>query len=64
MIVEGTGAPWLPRLREHVNRRGASSQEVEQSYLFQQVTNVLRTVAQEQPLLLILDDISPTWIAG
>jgi tetratricopeptide (TPR) repeat protein len=33
------------------------SREVERSYLFQQVSKVLRTVAQEQPLLLILDDI-------
>jgi predicted ATPase len=30
---------------------------VEQSHLFQQVTDVLRTVAEEQPLLLILDDL-------
>jgi tetratricopeptide (TPR) repeat protein len=33
------------------------SREVEQSYLFKQVTKVLRTVAQEQPLLLMLDDV-------
>ena len=50
-------APWLFKLREHVKRQGTSSQDVEQSHLFQQVTNVLRTVAQEQPLLLILDDL-------
>ncbi len=57
IIAGQASAPWLPRLREHVNRLGTGSKDVEQSYLFQQVTNVLRTVAQEQPLLLILDDV-------
>jgi len=57
LLAEPTEAPWLPRLREHVNRRREGSQDVEQNYLFQQVTNVLHTVAREQPLLLILDDI-------
>ncbi len=56
-IAEQASAPWLLRLRGHVSRQGTSSKDVEQSYLFQQVTNVLRTVAQEQPLLLILDDL-------
>jgi adenylate cyclase len=50
-------APWLPRLREAVKRDWTSAEELEQSHLFQQVTNVLRIVAQEKPLLLILDDI-------
>ncbi len=57
VIAEQASAPWLLRLRGHVSRQGTSSKDVEQSYLFQQVTNVLRTVAQEQPLLLILDDL-------
>jgi adenylate cyclase len=56
-IAEQAGAPWLSRLREQVSREGTTSKEVEQSYLFQQVTNVLRAVACAQPLLLILDDI-------
>jgi adenylate cyclase len=56
-VAEQAGAPWLSRLREQVSRQGMTSGDVEQSYLFQQVTNVLRAVAQEQPLLLILDDI-------
>ncbi|MCP4539742.1 MAG: tetratricopeptide repeat protein, partial [Chloroflexi bacterium] len=57
MLAEQAGAPWLVRLREYVNRQGKSSKDVEQSHLFQQVTNVLRSVAREHPLLLILDDI-------
>ncbi|MBN1400188.1 MAG: AAA family ATPase [Anaerolineae bacterium] len=56
MAADGA-APWLPSLREHVKRQGTSLQDVEQSHLFQQLTDVLRTVAQEQPLLLILDDM-------
>jgi DNA-binding SARP family transcriptional activator len=57
-VIAGQGkAPWLPRLRRQIRRPAASSAGVEQSYLFQQATNVLRVVAQEQPLLLILDDL-------
>jgi adenylate cyclase len=56
-IVEGADAHWIPRLREQVNRRETSSLEAEQSYLFQQVTNVLLSVARTHPLLLIMDDI-------
>ncbi len=50
-------APWLARLREFVTRGWTRSQEVEQHYLFQQVTHVLHSVSRIQPLLLILDDI-------
>ena len=50
-------APWLSRLREQVSRDWTETKEVEQTYLFQQVTNVLRTIAENRPLLLILDDI-------
>ena len=50
-------APWLPRLRGQVKRKATGTEDVEQSRLFQQVTNVLHTVTQQQPLLLILDDI-------
>jgi DNA-binding SARP family transcriptional activator len=57
IVSEPADAPWLPRLRAHVSRLGMMSKEMEQSYLFQQVTEVLRTVAQERPLLLILDDM-------
>jgi DNA-binding SARP family transcriptional activator len=57
VIAGQRSAAWLPQLRRQVRRAAASSMEVEQSYLFQQVTNVLRFVAREQPLLLILDDL-------
>jgi tetratricopeptide (TPR) repeat protein len=57
MAAAQENAPWLSRLRQHVQREGSSSQDVEQSHLFQQLTSLLRTVAQEHPLLLILDDL-------
>jgi len=50
-------APWLPRLREHFQRQETGTQDVEQNHLFQQITDVLRTVARKRPLLLILDDL-------
>jgi predicted ATPase len=51
------GTPWLERLGERVERRRGRSEGLEQSHLFQQVTNVLRELAEAHPLLLILDDL-------
>ena len=48
---------WLPRLREHLKRQQVSPENIDQSHLFQQVTNVLTTTAQHKPLLLLLDDV-------
>ncbi|MCJ7550259.1 MAG: tetratricopeptide repeat protein [Anaerolineae bacterium] len=56
-LAEQAGAPWLTRLRAQVHHPVAMSREAEQSDLFQQVASVLRTVVQEHPLLLILDDV-------
>jgi predicted ATPase len=53
-------APWLPRLRERLERDQAGSAGLEQAHLFQQVSNVLRTLADSHPLLLILDDLQ--WV--
>lgn len=50
-------APWLRQLREQVEYSRTKNKDVEQGHLFQQFTNVLRTVVRERPLLLILDDI-------
>jgi adenylate cyclase len=50
-------APWLQQLRKQVEHRQARPEAPEQMQLFQQVTNVLRDVAQTHPLLLILDDL-------
>ncbi|MCP4535400.1 MAG: AAA family ATPase, partial [Delftia sp.] len=54
------GAPWLEPLRAYAERQRASSTGLEQSHIFQQVTNVLRALAEEHPLLLILDDVQ--WV--
>ena len=49
--------PWLPRLREQVKLSATGAADLEQGRLFQQITTVLHTIAQERPLLLILDDM-------
>jgi adenylate cyclase len=53
-------APWLMRLRESVEQGRAGSDRLQQSYLFQQVSNVLHALAKVHPLLLILDDLQ--WV--
>jgi predicted ATPase len=44
-------------LRERVGRQPAASEGLEQSAIFQQVSNVLRNLAEAHPLLLVLDDL-------
>jgi predicted ATPase len=55
-VGQATGVD-LPRLKELLDRQGTSSASVEQSHLFQEITELLRAIARERPLLLILDDI-------
>jgi len=50
-------APWLHRLRRRVEHKRADAGGTEQSHLFQQVTNLLRNLAETYPLLLVLDDL-------
>jgi len=50
-------AAWLHRLRRWVEHRRTDPEGAEQSHLLQQVTNLLRNLAQTHPLLLILDDL-------
>jgi DNA-binding SARP family transcriptional activator/predicted ATPase len=53
------GAAWLDRLEELVEHKAVSPSPAspQQSDLFEQYTKVLRALAQECPLLLILDDL-------
>ncbi len=51
------GAPWLHRLTDRLERQPVPSDTLEQSHLFQQVTNVVRALAEAHPLVLILDDL-------
>jgi adenylate cyclase len=51
------GAPWLHRLTDRLERQPVPSDILEQSHLFQQVTHVLRALAESHPLVLILDDL-------
>jgi len=50
----------VQELRLALNRQPDSSTDLDQAYLFEQYTNVLRTLAKRRPLLLILDDMQ--WI--
>jgi predicted ATPase len=58
-LVAPAGAEWLPQLQQlaaqRANRQGLSG--LNQANLFQQVAAVLRRLAQNQPLLLWLDDL-------
>jgi tetratricopeptide (TPR) repeat protein len=56
-VIGGGDDPWLPRLREQVTRQQDRSTKLVQSHLFQQVINILFTIAKRQPLLLMLDDV-------
>jgi adenylate cyclase len=51
------GALWLARLHERVEHQQADPIKLEQSHLFQQVTQFLRSLAEAHPLLLMLDDL-------
>jgi DNA-binding SARP family transcriptional activator/tetratricopeptide (TPR) repeat protein len=51
------GAAWLHRLRRRVEQRRSNPEGMEQSHLFQQVTNLLRNLAESYPLVLVLDDL-------
>lgn len=51
------GAPWLDQLADRVMHGQAGAAGLEQMALFEQFSNVLRAVAAERPLLLLLDDI-------
>ncbi len=48
---------WLRRLQALTERARTGSVDLEQSFLFEQYTNVLRTLADQHPLVLVLDDM-------
>ncbi len=50
----------VQELRLALSRQPDSSTDLDQTYLFEQYTNVLRTIAKRRPLLLVLDDMQ--WI--
>jgi DNA-binding SARP family transcriptional activator/predicted ATPase len=53
-------APWLSRLREHIGRQRVGAERLGSGDFFEQVTRVLRRLAESRPLLLILDDLQ--WV--
>ena len=50
-------ADWLERLQALTGRARIGPVDLEQSFLFEQYTNVLRTLADQHPLVLVLDDV-------
>jgi serine/threonine protein kinase/tetratricopeptide (TPR) repeat protein len=54
-----SGASWLFSLKKFVDRKASLPPDsmLQQSNLFEQYTRVLETLAQERPLVLILDDL-------
>ena len=58
---------WLDKLEKLIERKrlrgaqdrapGASNLDLEQSHIFEQYTNVLRALAAERPLMLVVDDL-------
>lgn len=56
-----TGQPdWLVQLQAAIDRQQVRSSQLEQSQLFEQLRQVLQTLAAQQPILIILDDLQ--WI--
>jgi DNA-binding SARP family transcriptional activator len=55
VVPEGAG--WLEELKGLAGRERPGHTGLEQSAIFQQITNVLRALAQAHPLLLLLDDL-------
>jgi adenylate cyclase len=48
---------WLERLRVLAGRAGTGAAQLEQGFLFEQCTGVLRAIAEQHPLALVLDDV-------
>jgi DNA-binding SARP family transcriptional activator/tetratricopeptide (TPR) repeat protein len=57
MAVEPSDASWVEQLAAQKFSRPGETAAVEQNALFEQFSNVLRIMALERPLLLLLDDI-------
>ncbi len=56
MITEDDDSPWLDQLREIVHQQQYRSRGVEQSFLIDQYSTLLRVLSDQYPMLLILDD--------
>jgi adenylate cyclase len=56
----GYAEGWLGQLREWAGRESGAAGDLQQSAIFEQYTNVLRGLAGQRPLLLVLDDLQWT----
>ncbi len=59
-IAAPGGAPWRWRLEGAGEGQQARAEGLEQGHLYQQITDVLRYLAEEHPLLIVLDDLQ--WV--
>jgi predicted ATPase/DNA-binding SARP family transcriptional activator len=50
-------AGWFQKLSEAVEQNRGKQEELKQSHLFEQITNVLCTVSESYPLIITLDDL-------
>jgi len=50
-------APWVQELRSGLDSQEDHIEGIEQSHIFEQYTNVLRALSEQQPIILILDDM-------
>jgi predicted ATPase/DNA-binding SARP family transcriptional activator len=59
VLAAPNGAPWLAQLQALLAQREAGKSQInlEQTDLFEAFTRVLQTLAQQQPLFLVLDDL-------
>lgn len=54
------GSPWLAQLQERMERLHGETAGAERVHVYEQLTNVLRSVAEQRPLMLFLDDMQ--WV--
>jgi len=48
---------WMGRLEELTQRQATGPGDLEQAHVFEQYTDVLKAMAAQQPLMLVVDDL-------
>src|SRR3990170_1184819 len=58
MAVAPDSKDWVDRLWALVNRNKAGNHEVKQTYIYNQCTNMFKAIANERPLMLLIEDLN------